>query len=69
MACYGDVPWHEKGKNAKGAMTWEEAEELGELGWSVDTERVFTASGIVVNNTRAVVRLDNKKVLGIVSDS
>lgn len=65
MAYVGEKPWHGLGVECANAMTAEEAIKASGLDWRVSLEAIMTANG-PVTGYNAVVREDNKKVLGIV---
>jgi len=73
MAYAGQVPWHGFGTRLQKRMTSEEALEKGGINWSVELQKVQAISSdgakIDCEDNRAVVRLDNRTVLGVVGTS
>jgi len=61
------APWHRLGTPVKGAMTAEEAITKGGVDWAVAKQPLRTTTGINVPDHFAVVRMDRKEVLSVVS--
>lgn len=66
IAYANEVPWHGMGTRMKDRFTSEEALKQGGLDWEVEKLEIKTTSSIEIPSHRAVVRTDNKEVLGVV---
>lgn len=66
MFSYKETPWHGEGTIVQDELTSAGAIEAAGLDWSVDTKRIYTGTGIPLNEYRAVIRSDNEAVLGVV---
>lgn len=63
----GLTPWHRRGTILDGLLTAVAALQPAGLTWDPELRKMFTEHGLV-DNYRAVVRSDNGKALGVVSD-
>lgn len=68
MMFYGQKPWHKLGQEVTQAATAEEAITAAKLDWTVSTQTIHLADGSLIPDSRAVVRADNNRVLGIVGN-
>lgn len=68
MCYYGEVPWHGIGTKLDNPATAVEAIAAAGLDYEVAPQRLYTSEGIEAEDRRAIVRLDTKRVLGVVSD-
>lgn len=73
MFYYGDIPWHEKGREITHPATAKDALKFGGLDWEVDLIDIQTAEvpPTAITRRKAVVRTDKKtgdegRVLGVV---
>jgi len=63
------VPWHGLGTPVNGLATAEQAIEAAGLGWNVEIEDMtLAADGLKVPGHCAVVRQDNRAILGVVGN-
>lgn len=69
MAYFGETPWHGLGTRLDNPATAAEAIEVAGLNYRADLLPLMTEDGIVVPNRKAVVRSDNRDVIGVVGNS
>lgn len=60
------LPWHGLGTVIEGRADAQRALELAKLDWEVENRPLFTADMAEVNGYRALTRVDNGDVLGVV---
>lgn len=65
----GEKPWHGIGKRVDGVLTASEAIIAADLGWKVNSSKIYDAEGNQVNGYQALKREDNGDVLQICKDS
>jgi len=65
----GEVPWHKLGRyiDPQKKLTSEEAIVAAGLNWNVQSKPLYLADGTLAPSN-AIVREDNNKILGVVSD-
>lgn len=68
MTYVGETPWHGLGKKLPSNARWEEIVEAAGF-YTAHKEKVFTESGVEIEDKFAVVRGDTKEPLAIVSDA
>lgn len=68
MFSAGTVPWHGLGTVLPERVNSEQAIDAAHLDWRVDLKDVFTSDGTLCEMSKATVRQDNGKVLGIVGN-
>lgn len=68
FAFYGEEPWHKLGQQLDAPATAEEAVIAAGLDYEVALTDVAMVDGLMVPNTKVVVRYDSQTVLGVVSD-
>ncbi len=69
MAYFGETPWHGLGTKLDDPATAAEAIEAAGLNYRANLVPMLTEDGIIVPNRKAVVRSDNRDVLGVVGNS
>ena len=69
MAYFGDTPWHRLGTRLENPATAAEAIEGAGLDYEAELTRMTTVDDIPVPNRLAVVRSDNRQILGTVGTS
>lgn len=61
------VPWAELGGSAVGAMTSQEALQMADIDWEVESREIYQ-NGLIIPGYKANVRTSDEKCLGIVSN-
>ena len=71
-AAFMEVPWHRLGTLVPAGMTPTQALEAAHLNWQVDQVALYTkdvqGEYVVVNDKKAVVRMDTQAYLGVVGN-
>jgi phage/plasmid-like protein (TIGR03299 family) len=68
MAFYGETPWHRLGTALNEPATAAEAISAAGLDYQVELASLMTGDGLPVPQRKAVVRADNRDVLGVVGN-
>ncbi len=68
MAFYGETPWHGLGTRLNEPATAAEAIAAAGLDYNVELTPLVTSDGLPVPKRKAVVRADNRDVLGVVGN-
>ncbi len=68
MFSAGTVPWHGLGAVLPERVNSEQAIDAAHLDWRVDLKDIYTSDGTPCEMSKATVRQDNGKVLGIVGN-
>jgi phage/plasmid-like protein (TIGR03299 family) len=69
MFYYGETPWHRLGTKLDNPATAAEAIEAAGLNYRAELTQMLTVDGIPIHDRKAVVRSDNREVLGVVGNS
>lgn len=64
----GVVPWHGLGTKLDNPATAKEAIEAAKLDYTLSLQPIYLSSGQLINTNKAVVRKDNKNIMGIVGN-
>lgn len=63
-----EKPWHGLGTVVENAPSVQDAIKLAGLDWTVEKQSILTASGIPVNDNKALVRSSDQSILGVVGN-
>ena len=66
MAYAGDVPWHGLGVQVSNDLTPVQMMQKAGLDWTVEKQKIVTASGVPVGQKQALVRTSDNTVLDVV---
>ena len=67
MFSMGEMPWHGLGQRLEARATADQALEAARLNWTASLRELITVDGINIPKVSAIIRDDNKFVLGVMS--